>query len=373
MNRTYRILLLGNDCQDNMRMMFALVEACPQSHIESITNAPRLAAALMSQGADLVITDDDLAWTHGLEVLRLVKYHLPHCPVIMLTAGHELHVAAEGMQAGLDHCMTKTPEDMEHLIAMVRLALQRCQYIDALEQQVAQRTRELATKNHDLETFTYSVSHDLRAPLRAIYGFSEILSRRHRQRLNAEGQHYLENIIEASTHMTQLIDDLLRYARLGHRAVRQHVVQLGDVLTQALASLKTRISESGAHLSLPDALPAVYGDATLLKQIFVNLLDNALQYHQPEIPPCITVSVQTTNGQTLIQISDEGIGIAPAYHDKIFHMFQRLHTQDTYPGTGIGLAIVQKAVHLLGGRVWVTSAPGAGSTFSVQLPHEATR
>lgn len=239
-----------------------------------------------------------------------------------------------------------------------------------LEQCVAERTAQLQTANKDLEAFSYSVSHDLRAPLRSVSGFAEIIARRHRNSLNEEAQHYLDNIVEASARMSRLIDDLLAYARLGRTSVRHQSVFLRPLLLQIMKDLAARITETGAEFDLPDELPVVRGDQTLLNQIFANLFGNALTYHRPGVPARVAVTWRAEADYVVVSVSDNGIGIPPEHHDKIFNVFQRLHSEDDYPGTGIGLAIVKKSVELLGGQVWVESVVSEGCTFSVQLPKE---
>jgi PAS domain S-box-containing protein len=236
-----------------------------------------------------------------------------------------------------------------------------------LEQRVIERTAQLEAVNKELEAFSYSVSHDLRAPLRAVSGFAEIIARRHKESLNEEGRRYVDNIVEASARMSRLIDDLLAYSRVGRRALTPRPIPLGEVFRQAVRDLAPRIAATRAQISLPETPPIVLGDATLLSQIFTNLLDNAILYHKPETPPRITVSCQVDNGQILVSVRDEGIGIPLEYQEKIFNMFQRLHSEEAYPGTGIGLAVVKKSVELLGGRVRVQSQTEQGSTFYVTL------
>ena len=180
----------------------------------------------------------------------------------------------------------------------------------------------------------------------------------------------MDNIVDASARMSQLIDDLLAYARLGRTSMRRRPVPLQSLLAQIQKDLAARITETGAHFDLPDDLPVVRGDPTLLSQIFTNLFGNALTYHRPGVPPLVTITWHDSADQVVIGVSDNGIGVPPEHHDKIFNVFQRLHSEDEYPGTGIGLAIVKKSVELLSGRVWVESVVGQGSTFSVQLPKE---
>jgi len=210
----------------------------------------------------------------------------------------------------------------------------------------------------------------LRAPLRAISGFSEIISRRHRASLNEEGQHYFNNIVRASERMGHLIDDLLNYSRIGRGAVRRELISLQDVLAPLKSEFSARLKEINGTLEITDDLPVVIGDKTLLNQIFTNLLENALTYRKPEMPLQINVGWQLEGKAAIIRVSDNGIGIPAEHHQKIFNIFQRLHSEDDYPGTGIGLATVKKSVELLGGDVWVESQLQEGSTFFVKLLKE---
>jgi len=238
-----------------------------------------------------------------------------------------------------------------------------------LEERVASRTVELADANKRLESFSYSVSHDLRTPLRAISGFAQILARRHRETLNEEGQRYMDNIVRASALMGRLIEDLLNYSRLGRQTVTLKSVALDEVVADVMRQLQPRVAELGAEIHIADPLPLVRGDPTLLTQIILNLLDNALTYCKPGSPPRVELSCRTEPGsrEVTISVTDHGIGIAAAQFEAIFGVFQRLHSQDEYPGTGIGLATVKQAAAMLGGQVWVESEPGVGSTFHVKL------
>jgi PAS domain S-box-containing protein len=273
-----------------------------------------------------------------------------------------------------------TPEHQqiaEEIGSQVAIALYQAELNDQiarhnteLEQRVRERTTQLENANRELELFSYSVSHDLRAPLRAIQGFAEIIVRRHRSSLNEEGRHYFDNIVTASQQMDQLIIDLLAYARLGRQRIPHlQPIALRHLLADVITNLAPQIEETGARIRMPQSLPDVDGDRTLLKQIFTNLLQNALTYHQPDVSPIIDVSFSIEADHTIVRIADNGIGIPVEFHEKIFNIFQRLHSHDQYPGTGIGLAIVRKAVEMLNGAVWVESAPEGGSVFCVRLRH----
>lgn len=238
---------------------------------------------------------------------------------------------------------------------------------EELEQRVIERTAQLAFSNAELESFSYSVSHDLRAPLRAISGFAAIVAERHCNGMNEEGRHFVDNIVQAAKQMGRLIDDLLKYARIGRTGIRQETVSLRNLFVSLATNFDGRLQEVGGTLTIGDNSPEIRGDPTLLNQIFTNLVDNAIIYRKPDVPPEISITCETKAHEVIIRVSDNGIGIEPEYHQKIFTVFQRLHRQEDYPGTGIGLATVKKSVELLGGSIWVESQLGIGSTFCIQF------
>ena len=200
-----------------------------------------------------------------------------------------------------------------------------------LEDRVRQRTSALEEANKELETFSYSVSHDLRAPLRAISGFSQILIEDHQSALNEEGRHYLDNIVRAGAEMDRLITDLLEYSRLGRKAVILQPVPLEPVVDQVLRGLTDFLNNTGGTLTISRDLPSVLGDRTLLHQIFSNILANALTYHREGVPPEVTINHEIKGTTVLIRVVDNGIGIEPEFQEKIFNIFQRLHSQDDSP------------------------------------------
>ena len=237
-----------------------------------------------------------------------------------------------------------------------------------LELRVEKRTEQLASANQELEAFAYSVSHDLRAPLRAISGFSEIISRRYQELLPDKGRHYFDNVIEASTQMERLIDDLLKYSRLGRTAIDISPIAVEILFDSLQKEFIPLAQEAGASLHFPCACPTVLGNLTLLEQVFSNLIDNAIKYRRPDEPADIKIDCVTTE-DTLVSISvmDNGLGIPETMQEKVFNIFQRLHAEDDIPGTGIGLALVKKAVDLANGTITIKSTPGKGSTFTVNL------
>ncbi|HJW01801.1 MAG TPA: ATP-binding protein [Azospira sp.] len=240
--------------------------------------------------------------------------------------------------------------------------------IASLNRELEQRAARLEAANRDLEAFSYSVSHDLKAPLRAVAGFAQIIDRRYRQELPTEGQHYLDNIVVAAQRMGQLIEDLLHYSRLGRQAVRCEATPLAPLLARIQEKFSQTLEQYQAHLDIALPLATPLGNATLLEQILSNLIENAIIYQPAGQAPRLGVSSEREGDWVLLRVTDNGIGIPPEYREKVFEVFQRLHGEDTYPGTGIGLAIVRKSAQLMGGEVSLDSPVDGGSTFTLRLP-----
>ena len=228
-----------------------------------------------------------------------------------------------------------------------------------------QVVEELRRSNEELEQFAYVASHDLQEPLRIITGYVQLLQRRYKDRLDKDADDFIGFTVESVDRMRQLISDLLAYSRVGTRGVPFAAVDMGKVFGQAKANLAKSIAESDAQV-VSDDLPAVLGDQGQLVQLFQNLIGNAIKFRGQGRPE-IHVSARRSDALWQFSVSDNGIGIDPAYFEKIFVIFQRLHTQRQYPGTGIGLSICKKTVDRHGGTIWLESAPGSGTTFHFTL------
>lgn len=236
-----------------------------------------------------------------------------------------------------------------------------------LEMRVERRTEELRAANKELESFVYSISHDLRAPLRSITGFAEIISRRYKDSFNEEGREYFGYILEAASNMAELIKDLLQFSRLAKNPFSKKPVDLGEVLETVKKNLHQDIMEKRATITLSGKMPVVKGDKSLMGQIFSNLIQNAIEYHRKGVDPKVVISSEEDTGHIIVKVQDNGQGIAREHFEKIFDIFQRLHTNEEYPGTGIGLAIVKKAVTALGGNISLESEVNSGTTFFVKF------
>ncbi len=240
-----------------------------------------------------------------------------------------------------------------------------------LERRVAERTEELAAKNRELETFTYSVSHDLKAPLRGIDGYSRLLQEDYADKLDEEGRRFLGCVRQASLQMAQLIDDLLAYSQVERRTLKLIGLSPRAVIDALPESFHDELRARGVAfmVDLPEA--RVQADASGLGQVLRNLLDNALKFTRSVPDPRIEVGGRVEADKFLLWVRDNGIGFDMRFAERVFEIFQRLHRIEDYPGTGIGLAIVRKATERMGGRVWVESVPGRGTTFFIELPLHA--
>jgi light-regulated signal transduction histidine kinase (bacteriophytochrome) len=225
---------------------------------------------------------------------------------------------------------------------------------------------KLARSNADLEQFAYVASHDLKEPLRAISGSVQILQEQYKHQLGGEADEMIKHTVDGATRMQKLIDDLLTYSRLTTREAPFQPTDCSLLLQEVLSNLETAINESKAVVTL-DPLPTVNADRTQLLQVFQNLIANGIKYRS-ERTPKIHVSAEENEHEWIFSVHDNGIGIAPQYADRIFRIFQRLHTRKEYVGTGIGLAVSKKIVERHGGRIWVDSEPEEGSTFFFTIP-----
>jgi light-regulated signal transduction histidine kinase (bacteriophytochrome) len=234
------------------------------------------------------------------------------------------------------------------------------------ERGVQQRSEDLARSNADLEQFAYVASHDLQEPLRAVAGSVQLLQRRYQGQLDARADEFITHAVEGTSRMQQLIDDLLAFSRVGTRGDRLRPCDSGRALDAALGNLAVAIRESGAVITR-DPLPTVAADISQLTSLLQNLIGNAIKF-RGAAPLCIHVGAAPQGGEWVFSVRDTGIGIEPQYFERIFGVFQRLHTRREYPGTGIGLAICRKIVERHGGRIWVESELGEGSTFYFTLP-----
>lgn len=237
---------------------------------------------------------------------------------------------------------------------------------DELEERVAQRTAQLEAANKELEAFTYSVSHDLRAPLRHISGFSKILTEEFGAKLPPEAQHHVQRIEEGTRRMGQLVDDLLNLGRVGRRELSLQVAGLRSIVNEVIDGLKLEAGNRKVEWKIGN-LPYVECDTTLMHQVFQNLLSNALKFTRPRPEAVIEIGQQATDAGNAVYVRDNGVGFSMKYADKLFGVFQRLHRVEDFDGTGVGLATVLRIVQKHGGRIWAEAELDKGATFFFTL------
>lgn len=237
---------------------------------------------------------------------------------------------------------------------------------DSLEKKVVERTVQLDAANKELESFSYSVSHDLRTPLRAVNGYAMMLKEDYETQLGEEGGRIINTIMHNARHMGQLIDDLLAFSRLGRKAVVVNDINTTEMVKACTAELLAH-EKQPFNINIPP-LPHCQADSSMLKQVWMNLIGNAIKYSAKNGGPHIEIGAIENIGETVFYVQDNGVGFDMKYSDKLFGVFQRLHRQDEFEGTGVGLALVKRIVEKHGGRIWAKAAPGAGATFSFSLP-----
>lgn len=320
---------------------------------------------------DLVLLDVNLPDLSGIEVCRRIKSAPGGSSVIVLQISASARTpphAAAALDSGADAYLLE-PVDPDVLVATVN-ALLRLRSAErdlfAANERLRILNNELRRSNEDLQQFAYAASHDLQEPLRSVMSFVTLLERTAAEKLTANERECLKYISEGSNRMRALIDDLLRYSQVGQRPVSMQPVDLNAVFRTVLEDLYQRISESKASITC-DPLPAVNGDEAQLGQVLQNLIANAVKYARPGVAPLIHLSATKQNEDWLLQVRDNGIGIERDHLDQVFLPFKRLHRKQI-SGTGMGLAICRRVIEAHGGRIWVDSTVGEGSTFSFTLP-----
>ncbi len=269
----------------------------------------------------------------------------------------------------VEEALQKAHHDLELRVELRTAALASAN--ERLQREIAEHKRAdeaLGQRVAELDAFAYSVSHDLKEPLRTIEAFSRFVLEDYGDRLDEQGRDYLLKLASAAVRMKHLIDDLLRLSRVSRQPSAPTPVDVGRLVGEVVEGMRPTIDEKGASVELEGGLPDVLADRPRIDEIFTNLIGNALKFNKSE-RPLVKIGVRNVEGGiATFYVQDNGIGIDPQYHERIFGMFQRLHRREDYEGTGAGLVIVKRVVEALGGRVWVESEIGAGATFLFTLP-----
>lgn len=400
-------ILIVDDQPDNLRLLSTTLTGAGYK-VKNAISAQMALIGIQHALPELILLDIMMPDMNGYQLCQHLKAdaRTQDIPVIFLSAlDDELNKLKAFDVGGVDY-ITK-PFQVNEVLARVKnqLTIVRQQRriieqnlrLQQLNSQLVLANEELVRSNKDLEQFAYIASHDLRSPLQTMKAFAQLLAQKYQGLIDKKADRYITRIVEAGNRMEQLIQDLLNYSRVETKAVNFELTDCNLVLELVLVNLQTVIDASQAVIT-HDQLPTLMGNEMQLTQLFQNLICNALKFRRPEVPPQIQISVErrkknlslsvpgveeSVNASTpsdltlpssrddewVFGIHDNGIGIEPQYFERIFQVFQRLHTDDEYLGTGIGLAICKKIVERHGGCIWVESLLGVGTTFYFTLPH----
>jgi two-component system sensor histidine kinase/response regulator len=325
-------------------------------------------AALRTHTFDLLLTDLKMPGMDGIALVREALSIDPNLVGVLMTGHGTIATAVEAMQVGaLDYILKPFKLSAVLPVLTRALAVRRLRLENArLERNVRERTSELEAANKELDAFAYSVSHDLRAPLRAVNGFASILLREHGAEMSAQVRELVDDISAAGRRMEQLIEDLLRFSRLGRQPVSRMPVQLSTLIEDVLRELEPQHHDRRIDLRVGD-LPEVVGDPSLLRQVFANLLSNAFKFTRGRDAATIEVGCKEVDGDRVFFVRDNGVGFDMRYASKLFGVFQRFHTQEQFPGTGVGLSLVQRIIQRHGGRIWAEAEVDKGAIFRFTL------
>jgi two-component system, sensor histidine kinase and response regulator len=358
-------ILIVDDTPDNLRLLSAILSRHQLSVRKALTGQWAITAA-QAAPPDLILLDIKMPEMSGYEVCQRLKANPITCevPVIFISALDDAIDKVRAFAAGGADYITKPFQEAEVLARIAhQLDLKR------LQRQLVDQNQELMRSNRELEQFAAVVSHDLQQPLQSILGYAKLIGLVYPEIQQSPAQPYLDNIAAAGDRMQQMIQDWLSYAQVGQSQPDLTPVDGNRLLQQVMFNLKVALTDAQAEL-IYDDLPTVTGNAVQLVQLFQNLIGNALKFIAPGTTPKITLSVEAEAEaqRWRFGVHDNGIGIAPEHLGQIFEAFHRLHNAQTYSGSGIGLATCQKIVECHGGRIWVESQLGQGSTFYFTLP-----
>ncbi|MBX7096016.1 MAG: PAS domain-containing protein, partial [Flavobacteriales bacterium] len=353
------------------RIYHSMAQSIPESAVILFDHDHRF---LMASGPVLELMGYDLSVMEGAlakDILPADRYAIMAPLYNQVLAGEQFKMELELRGFSLilhfvpffdDHNQVEYAMLLAIDVSNLKNALHKVQVLNAeLEERVKERTQNLEIANKELESFSYSVSHDLRGPLRAINGYAEILVEDYRSKLGDDGKVYLDNIMYYSGKMGQLIDDLLDFSRIGKKTISVSEVDMERLCWQVWESMPLAQRER-VDIEIEE-LPNWYGDKNLLSYVIGNLLSNAIKYSSKKEHPKVVISTKTTENGLAISIKDNGVGFDMKYYNKLFGVFNRLHSDEEFEGTGVGLAIVQRIVLRHQGKVWAYSEPGKGAEF----------
>ncbi|NJO80322.1 MAG: response regulator [Cyanobacteria bacterium RM1_2_2] len=356
-------ILIVDDTPDNLRVLSAMLTNRGYE-VRKALNGQRAIASVHSEPPNLILLDIKMPEMDGYEVCKQLKAAPRTCevPIIFISALDDALDKVRAFAAGGVDYVTKPFQEAE-VLARIEHQLR----IQRLQHQLVEQNKELLRSNRELEQFAYVVSHDLQQPLQSVTGFVKLLQLKYEPMLDRMAQDYLNRIHETGSRMQRLIQDLLTYAQVDKQEQEFQMIDCNQIFDQVLDNLQEAIITKHATIT-HDILPVVQGNEIQLIQLFQNLIGNGIKFVPFDVNPKIHVSVIQQKNQWQIGIQDNGIGIKAENYEQIFEIFQRVHSAETYTGTGIGLATCKKIVEQHKGQIWVTSQLGEGTTFYFTLP-----
>ncbi len=318
----------------------------------------------LKQRYDVLILDLNLPDSQGYDTFEAVENMSGEVPVIVLTSNSDRKLAMKAMSHGAQDYLFKETINAEVMVRSIRYAIERNKLVQ--EQKVI--TRELQRSNAELQQFVYVASHDLQEPLRMVTSYLSLMERTFKHQLDPKAKEYIDYAMEGGNRMRELINDVLAYSRVDTQGKKFAPVDMGAVVAKVLAILRITIEDTKAEITI-DPLPTINADESQMMQVTQNIIANALKFHGPD-RPMIHISSSQGDKEWTFSVKDNGIGLDTSDAEKIFQMFQRLHSREEYPGTGIGLALTKKIVERHGGRIWVESRKGEGATFFFTISTE---
>lgn len=361
-----QVLLVEDSASDAELVLRALKKNGFEVSSAVAQTAEEFLAMVKKNPPDVVLADYNVGQWRGLEAVDLLCREGLDIPVIMVTGALGDTLAVECIRQGATDYVLK--DSLPRLPEAVRRALREKKERDMrrqAERNLSRKVNELARSNAELEQFAYVASHDLQEPLRMVANYTQLFAEQYRGKLDEQAEKYIHYAVDGATRMQAMIQDLLAFSRVGRAESGFQEIDLNAALKLALENLQPAIKESGAVVKC-DSLPMLKAHRIQMVQLFQNLIGNAIKFRGNQ-PPLIQIGAEQKNGEWIFSAKDNGIGIAVEYSEIIFAIFQRLHTRSEYPGNGIGLAICKKIIERHGGRIWVESKEGQGSTFKFTL------